>query len=74
MYNQNQTFSSHQYYRDEDKFSCSRILSEGEFQLTLHLSARILGKVVKEVEKYSTLVPYKLQKTQHCKSFKETLS
>ena len=29
-------------YRDGDKLSCSRILSDGEFQLTEHWSAKYL--------------------------------
>ena len=40
------TFSSHQNYRDGDKFSFSRTLSDGEFQLTDPRSAKILDKVV----------------------------
>ena len=51
------TFSSHHNYRDGDKFSSSRILSDGEFQLTDPRSAKILDKVVEEVQKCSILVP-----------------
>ena len=46
MYNQYRTFSSHQKYRDVDKFSFSRILSDGEFQLADPRSAKLLDKVV----------------------------
>ena len=34
-----------------------RILSDGEFQLTDPRSAKILDEIVKEVQKYSILVP-----------------
>ena len=34
----------HQNYRDVDKFSFPRILSDGEFQLTEHWSAKILDE------------------------------
>ena len=40
-----------------DKFSFSRIFSDGEFKLTDPRSAKILDKVVEEVQKYSILVP-----------------
>ena len=55
----NHTFSSHhrhQNYRDGDKFSFWRILSDGEFQLTDPMSAKILYKIVEEVQKCSILV------------------
>ena len=54
---QNRTFSGHQNYRDGDKFSSLRILSDGEFQLTDPRSAKILDKIVEEVQKCSILVP-----------------
>ena len=57
MYNRHRTFSSHQNFRDGDKFSFSGILSDGEFQLTDPRSAKILDKVVEEVQKFSILVP-----------------
>ena len=56
-YNRYRTFSSHQNYRDGDNISFSRILSDGEFQLTDPRSAKILDKVLEEVQKYSILVP-----------------
>ena len=48
VYNQYQTFPRDQNYRDGDKLSYSRILSDGELQLTEPLSAKIL---VEEDEK-----------------------
>ena len=56
-YNRCRTFSSHQNYPDGNKFSFSRILSEGEFQLTDPRSARILDEILEEVQKYSIFVP-----------------
>ena len=43
--------------RDGDKVSFSRILSDGEFQLTEPWSAKILDKVVEKVQKCNLLVP-----------------
>ena len=57
MYNKYRTFSSHQNYRDGDQISISRILSDGEFQLTDPRSVKILDKVVEEVQKCNILVP-----------------
>ena len=56
-FTKNRTFSSHQNYRDGDEFSSSRILSDGEFQLTDARSAKILDKIVAEVQKCSIFVP-----------------
>ena len=56
-FTKNRTFSSHQNYREGDKYSFSRILSDGEFQLTGPRSAKILDKIVEEVQKGSILVP-----------------
>ena len=47
-FTKNRTFSRHQNYRDGDKFSSSRILSDGEFQLTDPRSAKILDKIVED--------------------------
>ena len=44
VYDQYQTFPRYQNYRDWHKFSCSRILSDGEFQLTEPWSAKILAE------------------------------
>ena len=41
VYNQHRTCPRHQNYRNGDKISCSRILSDGEFQLTEPWSAKI---------------------------------
>ena len=49
MYNQYRTFFCHQNYSDGDKVSFSRILSDGELQLTDPRSTEILDKVVEEV-------------------------
>ena len=48
-----QTFPRHQNYRDGDKLSCSRILRDGEFQLTEPWSALF----VEEVQKCNTSFP-----------------
>ena len=42
------TFPRHQNYRDGDKISCSRILSDGEFQLTDPWSAKISTEEAKK--------------------------
>ena len=55
------------------KFFFSRILSDGEFQLADPRSAKILDKVVEEVQKCGILVPQKLQKNISAKIFKENL-
>ena len=55
-FTKNRTVSSHQNYRDGDKFSSSRILSDGEVQLTDPRSAKILDKIIEEVQKCSILV------------------
>ena len=52
VYGQYQIFPRHKKYRDEDKLSFSRIMSDGEFQLTEPWSAKIL---VEEVLKCNTL-------------------
>ena len=49
FFTKNRTFSGHQNYCDGDKFSSSRILSDGEFQLTEPMLAKILDKLVEEV-------------------------
>ena len=49
VYEEYQIFPRHQNYRDGDKLSCSRILSDGEFQLTEPWSVKIL---VEEARKY----------------------
>ena len=56
-FTKNRSFSSNQNYRDEDRFSSSRILSDGELQLTDPRSAKILDKLVEEVQKCSILAP-----------------
>ena len=56
-FTKNRTLSSHQNYRDGDNISSSRILSDGEFQLTYPRSAKILSKIAEEVQKRSILVP-----------------
>ena len=53
VYNQNRTFSSRQSNRDGDKFSFSRISSDGEFELTEGWSAKIL---VEEAQKCKTFL------------------
>ena len=55
VYNQYRIFSSYHNYRDGDKFSFSRILNHGEFQLNEPCLAKILDKEV-EVQKFSNLV------------------
>ena len=54
MQNQYQTFPTHQNCCDGDKFSCSRILVDGDFQLTENWSAKIL---VEESQRGNTLFP-----------------
>ena len=54
VYDQYQIFSRHQNYLDGDKFSCSRYLSDGDFQLAEPWSAKIL---VEEAQKCNTLFP-----------------
>ena len=49
----------HQNFRDGGKLSCSRILSDGEFQLAEPWSAKIL---VEEAQKCKYSVSQKLQK------------
>ena len=44
-------------YRYWEKLSCSKFFSDEEFQLTEPLSAEILGQLVEEAQKCSTLVP-----------------
>ena len=51
---QNQIFPRHKNCRVGDKLSCSRILSDGEFQLTEPWSAKIL---VEKAQTCSTLFP-----------------
>ena len=69
MYNR----SSHQNYRDGDKFSFSRSLSDGDFQLTDPRSAKILDKVVEEVQKISILFLRSCKNTYFCKNLQENL-
>ena len=57
VYDLYQIFPRHQNYRDGDNISFSWILSDGEFLLTDLRSAKILDKVVEEVQKRSILVP-----------------
>ena len=54
VYDQYQTFPRHQNHCDGDKLSCSRLLSDGEFQLTERWSAKIF---VEEAQKNNTLFP-----------------
>ena len=54
VYDQCQIFPRRQNFRDGGKLSCSRILSDGEFQLTEPWSAKIL---VEEAQKCNTLFP-----------------
>ena len=54
VYDQYQIFPRHQNYLDGDKFSCSRILSDGDFQLTEPWSAKIF---IEEAQKCNTLFP-----------------
>ena len=42
VYDKYQTYPRHQDYRVRDKLSCSKILSDGEFQLTDPWSAKLL--------------------------------
>ena len=49
-FTKNRSFSGHQNYCVGDKLSPSRILSDGEIQLTDPRSAKILDKVVEEVQ------------------------
>ena len=42
VYDQYQTIPRHKNYRVRDKLSCSRILSDGEFQLNEPWSAKLL--------------------------------
>ena len=57
VYDLYQIFPRHQNYRDDDNISFSWILSDGEFLLTDLKSAKILDKVVEEVQKCSIFVP-----------------
>ena len=60
MQNEHQIFAKiteitrHQNYRDGEKLSCSRMLTDGEFQLTDPWSAKIL---VEKAQKCNTLFP-----------------
>ena len=54
VYDQYQVFPRHQNYLDGDKFSCSRILSDGDFQLTEPWSAKIF---IEEAQKCNLLFP-----------------
>ena len=54
VYDQFQTFPRHKNYRVGDKLSCSRILSDGEFQLTEPWSGKLL---VEEAQKCNILLP-----------------
>ena len=57
VYDIYQIFPRHQSYRDGDNISFSLILSDGEFLLTDLRSAKILDKVVEEIQKCSILAP-----------------
>ena len=59
LYNQHRTFPRYQNHCDGHKFSCSTILSDGEFQLTEPWSATIL---VEEAQKCKYTVSQKLRK------------
>ena len=50
-------FPRHQNYRDGDNIYFSGLSSDGEFLLTDLRSAKILDKIVEEVQKFSILVP-----------------
>ena len=54
--NQYWIFPKHQNYRDGGKLSCSRILSDGEFQLTDPWSAK---RLVEKAQKYKYTVSQK---------------
>ena len=69
MQNQYRIFPRHQIYCDGDKLSCSRILSDGEFQLTKPWSAKIF---VEEAQKCKYTVSQKLRKKFHEKSVQKT--
>ena len=57
VYDLYQIFHRHQNYRDGDNISFSLILSDGEFLLTDLSSAKIIDKVVEEVQKCCIFVP-----------------
>ena len=52
VYNQYRTFCSHDQFCAGDKLSCSRFLSDGEFQLTEPRSVEILCEVVGEAKNF----------------------
>ena len=57
VYDLYQIFLRHKYYRDWDDISFSLLSSDGEFLLTDFRSAKILDKVVEEVQICRILVP-----------------
>ena len=59
VYDQCQIFPRHQNFRDGGKLSSSRILGDGEFQLTEPWSAKIL---VEEAQKCKYTVSQKLRR------------
>ena len=56
------------FFRDGDKFSFSRLLSDGEFQLTDPRSAKILNEVVEEVQKSVYWFLRSSRKTYFCRN------
>ena len=68
MFYQNCIFSRHKIFRDGDKFSFSRLLRDGEFQLTDPRSAKILDEVVEEVQKSVYWFLRSCRKTYFCRN------
>ena len=63
-----QNLSRHKIFRDGDKFSFSRLLSDGEFQLTDPRSAKLLDEVVEEVQKSVYWFLRSCRKTYFCRN------
>ena len=68
MFYQNCIFSRHKTFRDGDKCSFPRLLSDGEFQLTDPRSAKILDEVVEEVQKAVYWFLRNCRKTYFCRN------
>ena len=64
-------FTRHKIFRDGDKFSFSRLLSDGEFQLTDPRLAKIPDEVVEEVQKSVYWFLRSCRKTHFSRSLQE---
>ena len=71
MFYQNCIFTRHKIFRDGDKFSFSRLLSDGEFQLTDPRLAKIPDEVVEEVQKSVYWFLRSCRKTHFSRSLQE---